>query len=254
MRVTFVSGGQKIAITGSNSFKFLYSSRQGGHATLTTETSWHLNFALGAVSDGGLQITRVPDPSGVESVTTNHSFENKDLEWSYPFDDFPKAISGTLKNWFNHSLAWLTNDLISVLRHHHKLYVPASGVFLMQDAKFNKRGDLLVGLHYNGVEASTTSSSTDTSVQGQMQGLFKVEGINVPEAFSKLPIAWMKLPKRQKLGLVTPESHLPALPDSIPRLNSGASASVWSMDWDEHYLSGVVTWKFVQLSLFMSVG
>lgn len=104
------------------------------------------------------------------------------------------------------------------------------------------------------VEAPTTSSCTDTSVQGQKQGLFKVEGVNVPEAFSNLPIPWMKLPKRQKVGLVTPESHLPALPDSISRLNSGASASVWLMDWDEHYLSGMVTWKFVQLSLFMFVG
>ncbi|RHZ67170.1 uncharacterized protein CDV56_109356 [Aspergillus thermomutatus] len=150
VQVTFVSGGQKIAITGSNSFRFHYSSSEGGHATLTTQTWWHLNFALGAVSDGGLQITRVADPTGVESVTTSHSFENDQLEWNYPFGDFAQAISDTLKRWFNNSLAWLTNDLVSALQHHHKLYLPASGVFLMQDAKFNKRGDLLVELHYNG--------------------------------------------------------------------------------------------------------
>ncbi|KAF4209151.1 hypothetical protein CNMCM8927_007518 [Aspergillus lentulus] len=47
-------------------------------------------------------------------------------------------------------MAWLTNDLISASEHHHKLYLPASGVFLMQEAKLNKRGDLLVELHYNG--------------------------------------------------------------------------------------------------------
>ncbi|PKX90087.1 uncharacterized protein P174DRAFT_506908 [Aspergillus novofumigatus IBT 16806] len=124
MRVTFVSGGQKIAITGSNSFEFHYSSSEGGYATLTTETSWHLNFALGAVSDGpGMEL---------------------------PVRRFRQSYLGHTENWFNNSLAWLTNDLISALKHHHKLYLPASGVFLMQDAKFNKRGDLLLGLHYNG--------------------------------------------------------------------------------------------------------
>jgi hypothetical protein len=102
------------------------------------------------VNDGGLQITRMDDPAGVESVTTTYSFESDKLAWEYPFKDFAKAISDTLKSWFDNKLAWLTNDLISALQHHHKLYLPASGVFLIQDAKFNKRGDLLAGLHYNG--------------------------------------------------------------------------------------------------------
>ncbi|KAH8802996.1 hypothetical protein F5884DRAFT_756299 [Xylogone sp. PMI_703] len=223
-QVTFDSGGHKIAIMGSNSFKFQYSSSEGGRATLTTQTLWHLNFALGAVNDGGLQITRVADPPGVESVTTTPPFENDKLSWNYPFRDFATAISSTLKSWFNNHLAWLTNDLVGALQHHHKLYLPASGVFLMQDAKFNKRGDLLVGLHYNGwpiyirAEPPTTSTiTTGDAGQGLKQALFKVEGVNVPDAFSKLPIAWKDLPKRQKLGLVTPESHLPLLPDSIPQ-------------------------------------
>ncbi|KAF4187874.1 hypothetical protein CNMCM7927_003081 [Aspergillus lentulus] len=137
--------------------------------------------------------------------------------------------------------------------YHHKLYLPASGVFLMQDGKFKKRGDLLVGLHYNG-RSTNHFFFYGYICSGTKTGLVHGGGGQCARGIQQVANTLDETTKRQKLGLVAPESHLPALPDSTSRLNSGASASVWLMDWDEHYLSGVVTWKFVQLSLFMFVG
>lgn len=45
----------------------------------------------------------------------------------------------------------IENSLIHALQHHHKLFLPASGTFLMKNAEFNSRGDLMVSLHYNGL-------------------------------------------------------------------------------------------------------
>ena len=68
----------------------------------------------------------------------------------YPVRRFLYISLANMMSYFDNSLAWLTNDMVTALEHQHKLFLPAAGVFLMQDAKFNKRGDLLATLHYNG--------------------------------------------------------------------------------------------------------
>lgn len=133
--------------------RYLYSPlivSTSTRASFNTSTVWHLNFALGAVSDGGLQITRVPDPAGVHACTTTYTDSSSGITWNIPFDDFCTSLSQYMMSYFDNSLAWLTNDMVTALEHQHKLFLPAAGVFLMQDAKFNKRGDLLATLHYNG--------------------------------------------------------------------------------------------------------
>lgn len=119
-------------------------------AYFTSNTNWHLNFALESVTDGGLQITRVADPTGVSPSTTTSTHATQHLIWDMPYDDMCKNLSKWVENYFTFSLGWLTNALVNALQHQHHLFLPASGVFLMQNPRFNSRGDLLVGLHYNG--------------------------------------------------------------------------------------------------------
>ncbi|KAK3319975.1 hypothetical protein B0T19DRAFT_468045 [Cercophora scortea] len=226
VKATFVAGGQRIIITGSNWFIMRYSKNTGEHSTAKVETAWHLTFALAAVNDGGLQITRVPDPARTENVKTTVTSENNGVNWSYPWDKFAGIISSTLRGWFDSSLAWLTNGLINALKGHHRLFLPASGVFLMQDPRFNKRGDLLVGLHYDGAEppADNVPSGDKSKAKVRAAGFaaaprqrFAVsDDPKVPDVFKNLPIKWASLPTRATLLPVQPDSHIPSAPEGLP--------------------------------------
>ncbi|KAK0721896.1 hypothetical protein B0T26DRAFT_749364 [Lasiosphaeria miniovina] len=149
--LSFDSGGQKILITGKSNFGFeLKYQNEDIWAYFNTETNWHLNFALQAVSEGGLQITRLEDPPGTEACTTSYNDGSNNLGWEIPFDGFCKSLSDWFKSYFTTSLGWLTNTLVTALQDQHQLFLPGSGVFLMNDPRFNLRGDLLVTLQYNG--------------------------------------------------------------------------------------------------------
>ncbi len=119
-------------------------------ANFTTETLWHLNFALESVNDGGLHIVRIPDAPGVEPSTTTYRDTSHNITWEINYDDFCRSLSDWLKSYFTNSIGWLTNNLATALQHHHQLFLPGSGVFLMQDPRFNRRGDLMVDLLYHG--------------------------------------------------------------------------------------------------------
>lgn len=116
----------------------------------TLTSNWNLNFTMQSVNDGGLQITWIPDPPGTGPCKTTHKQGSQNMVWSLPYDDFCNGIDDWVKTYFEQSLGWLTNDLIMALKIQHRLFLPGSGVFLMEKPRFNKRGDLLVKLQYNG--------------------------------------------------------------------------------------------------------
>ncbi|KDQ53520.1 hypothetical protein JAAARDRAFT_183032 [Jaapia argillacea MUCL 33604] len=152
----FDQGGQQISFTGVSTFEF--TVKQSGvvsgpyktEATFTITTNWHLNFALGVVSDGGLQIALIPDPEGTSACTSTGESQTEGIDWDIDWDTYTNYISSTINDTFSSNLGEVENDLLEALADQHKLFLPASGTFLMEDAMFNDRGDLLATLHYNG--------------------------------------------------------------------------------------------------------
>ncbi|OJD34159.1 uncharacterized protein BKCO1_25000113 [Diplodia corticola] len=152
--VRFAPGGQAINVSGQSDFQFkVYQTgavsgpfKTEAHYTITTK--WHLNFALGVVSDGGLQIARIEDPKGVPACTSTGHGYNEGID--APWDDYIKSFSDTVNKHFTENLGFVLNRLQSALAEQHKLFLPASGTFLMRDALFNRRGDLIASLFYNG--------------------------------------------------------------------------------------------------------
>lgn len=111
-------------------------------------TSWYLNFALGVVSDGGLQIARVDDAN--PACTTTYTQTSVGVNWKGGWDTFAKDISERTNNFFKNHLGQMYNNLQEDLKKEHKLFLPAGGTFLMKGAVFNRRGDLMASLTYNG--------------------------------------------------------------------------------------------------------
>jgi hypothetical protein len=103
-------------------------------------TQWTVHLALSVVSDGGLQVSPVGGP-------TTSSFAD-------PSDGVLASYTGYIRNFVEthveERLGIMLGYLTDALADQHKLFLPASGTFLMRDAKFNHRSDLLITLAYNG--------------------------------------------------------------------------------------------------------
>ncbi|KAK4033353.1 hypothetical protein C8A01DRAFT_19680 [Parachaetomium inaequale] len=154
--ISFDAGGQKISISGSSQFFFKLEYDGGGKSvlppsrssTMTLNSDWHLDFVMGAVTDGGLDITRYDD--GTPSVTTTHSSTDDGITWKIDYASYVDQIDAWITGYLDQNIDWLINNLSAALQNQHKLFLPGSGIFLMSDAKFNQRGDLLATLAYNG--------------------------------------------------------------------------------------------------------
>jgi hypothetical protein len=115
---------------------------------MTLNSNWHLDFVMQAVTDGGLDIVRYDD--GTPPVTTTHSSTNDGIWWKIDYETYVSQIDDWTKGYLDQNINWLINNLSEALQNQHKLFLPGSGIFLMSDAKFNQRGDLLATLAYNG--------------------------------------------------------------------------------------------------------
>ena len=114
-----------------------------------TTSDWHMTFAFGPVSDGGLQIKRVPDAAGVEAcVTKLTNKENNSLIWSIPFDEVCDRVTKRVASAINSSVNSLSLEMVTLLGEIHRLFLLSGGVFIVEGAKFYKRGDLLTSLYY----------------------------------------------------------------------------------------------------------
>lgn len=154
--VSFSEGGQEIKIQGTSHFTFtveqtgLESGADDTDASFTITTDWHVNFALGVVSDGGLQITRIADDDGTKACTSTGVSNTTGIDWNIDWSTYTEYISDCINESFENSLGDILNNLQDALENQHKLFLPASGTFLMRDAEFNHRGDLLSTLFFNG--------------------------------------------------------------------------------------------------------
>ncbi|KAF3200180.1 hypothetical protein TWF191_002816 [Orbilia oligospora] len=219
--LTFDEGGQKISVVGKNQFHFEFhdeASWGGGSGGFTATTDWHLNFALGAVNDGGLQITRIPDPDGVPASTTTGTQFIYGFYHEENFVNYCKGVDDALSYYFDNNISTVTNSLISALQNQNQLVLPGNGVFLMEDARFNKRGDLLVDLHYNGAPAPPSPHQPNKE-HNLYAGFVENPNGGVPENQKWLPEKWAKLPARATLSPVKPKelSQSQKIKATIPR-------------------------------------
>lgn len=106
---------------------------------------WHVNLVLGVVSDGGLQV-KLDDSDTTDICTAVSQSYNDGLDLSSAAADMKSQFTSLLSK----GLGSMKNNLQDALKNQHKLYLPASGVFLMRDAEFNRGGDLLASMSFNG--------------------------------------------------------------------------------------------------------
>ena len=114
---------------------------------MTFDTVWTLNLALAAVEDGGVVFKDIGHNASAKG------WQEGNLSWhdsaETVADRFRDGLNGQLGRTFS-SKEW---NLLNALRNQHRLFLPGKGSFLMKDPKFNKRGDLMVQLDYNGYDA-----------------------------------------------------------------------------------------------------
>ncbi|KAK0630858.1 hypothetical protein B0T17DRAFT_616462 [Bombardia bombarda] len=217
--ISYDVGGQKISITGTSQFYFKVYFPNDGSSNMTINSNWHLDFVLGAVTDGGLDITRYND--GTPAVSTTHSSENHGLVWSIDYPTYVAQVDGWINSYLELNIGWLINNLSSALQNQYKLFLPGSGIFLMADAKFNERGDLLATLSYNGAPSPIVRKK----MSADRVKLIKDDYIESPDAVDHggvdwVPKSWadLKLPKRQ--SRVNEDASLPTL--TFPVFNAGS--------------------------------
>ncbi|KAK3373916.1 hypothetical protein B0T24DRAFT_679302 [Lasiosphaeria ovina] len=215
-------GGQKISIQGTSTFFFkVYFPDSYANSTMTLTSNRHLDFALGAVTDGGLDITRYDD--GTPAVVTTHESHDAGIAWMVDYETYVEEIDEWITSYLDENISWLTDDLSAALANQHKLFLPGSGIFLMSDAKFNARGDLLATLAYNGAPSPIVRSKIPAARLSLLARDYVESELAVDHGgVDWVPKAWaeLKLPKRQQPRHDKPKAaKLPPL--KLPRFTVG---------------------------------
>lgn len=98
-----------------------------------------------SIEEGGI-IFQVPN-KGIVEVTNKYEDSMKlgDLP-----QDITDGIGNDLKDSMSKALDSIEDELVHALASANRLCLPAAGTFFMKDPIFNQKGDLLVGLAYDG--------------------------------------------------------------------------------------------------------
>lgn len=103
---------------------------------------------MSAVQDGGIVFKKV---LGSDSAQTTMEIKHPgNLSSKVPIEQMVNNIRAGTEKEVQKAYASVEDNLLHALANQHKLFLPAKGTFLMKDPKFNRRGDLLVALEYNG--------------------------------------------------------------------------------------------------------
>ncbi|KAI1415786.1 hypothetical protein F5Y13DRAFT_155310 [Hypoxylon sp. FL1857] len=186
--LSFDKGGHGVTLKGKTVFDFNVQFNWDGspwgnpsHLKITSE--WRFKMALSSVSDGGIQFARVPETSGEKPCTVMVNADQGDVRWKYGFDSIKQSFSNSLNNYIDNDTYEIQNALLSSLDGQDKLFLPASGTFLMKDPKFNDRGDLLVTLSYNGAEPpdapKRAAAPTTKLFMASKQGIYGPVSFNI---------------------------------------------------------------------------
>jgi hypothetical protein len=156
--------------------------QRGGMDSLSggkTKISWKMTVDLSTIKDGELDVsvsTTKPELSYV--------YDSTQQAWNWLFGDtgkssYEKAAEDTMTQGINTTS--IEAELKTALTGQSKFVFPGAGDFSMKDAKFNKRGDLLINLSFMTKEIAIDEhfhlqvSSTDDTLKNQW---VKVESDN----------------------------------------------------------------------------
>ncbi|KAI0841843.1 hypothetical protein F5Y06DRAFT_258375 [Hypoxylon sp. FL0890] len=200
--LSFDQGGQGVTLKGKTVFDFNVqfnwdNSPMGKPSHLTITSEWHFKMAVSRVDDGDLQFARVKQPTDEKPCTVTVVADPGDVTWKSGFESIKHNFSDTLNSYIDEDTHEIQNALLRSLKGQDRLFLPASGTFLMKDPKFNNRGDLLVTVSYNGAEPPDAPKHSTT--QNAKLFMASKPGIHGPVSFNVqgLPprIKEMKLPK-----------------------------------------------------------
>ncbi|KAI1143197.1 hypothetical protein F5Y05DRAFT_367832 [Hypoxylon sp. FL0543] len=189
--LSFDQGGHGVTMKGKTVFdfnvQFNWDGAQSGkpsHLKITSE--WRFKMALSSVSDGGIQFARIPEAANEQPCTVTVDADQGDVRWKHGFESIKQSFSNSLNSYIDNDTHEIQNALLRSLDGQDRLFLPASGTFLMKDPKFNNRGDLLVSLSYNGAEPpdapKLASAPTTKILMASKPGIhgpvsFNVQGI-----------------------------------------------------------------------------
>ena len=115
--------------------------------TVIVKSRWSLDIKIVAIEDGGVEFKKVPKSNAVNTYETSHEGP---LRWEKGVEHLIKHVERTLKDGLEYGYHKVETSLLNALSNQEKLFLPGAGTFLMKDPRFNKRGDLIVNLEYNG--------------------------------------------------------------------------------------------------------
>ncbi|KAM6482749.1 hypothetical protein HDV62DRAFT_389948 [Trichoderma sp. SZMC 28011] len=148
--LTFTAGQEQISLTGKSTFVVRVDHSRKKNPTYTLMTfvlTWSVSIAVAAVEDGGVQFTIINHTVDTESTSEGN------LSWVPSADVVASNLKTQMSSSLTNAATNANANLMNVLANQHRLYLPAKGHFLMHDPVFNSKGDLLVGLDYNGADA-----------------------------------------------------------------------------------------------------
>ncbi|KAL7910308.1 hypothetical protein GGI35DRAFT_479170 [Trichoderma velutinum] len=148
--LSFTAGQEQISLTGKSTFVLRVDHSRKKNPTYTLMTfvlTWSVSIAVASVDDGGVQFSITNHTVDTESTSEGN------LSWVPTVDVVAAQFKSQMSNSLINAAANANNNLMNALANQHRLYLPAKGHFLMHDPVFNSKGDLLVGLTYNGADA-----------------------------------------------------------------------------------------------------
>ncbi|RFU77336.1 hypothetical protein TARUN_4888 [Trichoderma arundinaceum] len=147
--LTFTAGSEQITLTGKSSFVFRVdhdTGKRNKYTLMTFVLNWTIGIAMASVEDGGV-VFRISSTA----VNCNATSEGN-LSWNPPADVVASEFKSQMTSSLSSAVGKAEADLMNALANQHRLFLPAKGSFLMRDPVFSSKGDLMVGLTYNGAD------------------------------------------------------------------------------------------------------
>lgn len=125
------------------------------NSSLHINLSWSITLLLQNLSEGGLAITIQPPPSNTGKYHSASYWIDDSLNWptlTSNLTQYADSVLAQLDQTFSYLLPQLVRNLQDTLDTQNQLFLPGAGTFFFKDPTFNRHGDLLAEVKYDGVQ------------------------------------------------------------------------------------------------------
>jgi len=148
--LSFEPGSNKFTMKGQSGLHFWLQLDDWKDLVETDDLKyicdWQVDFTMGSVKDGGLEIKVKSHPPTL-TEGSNNKFELA----TYNKGSLKPALDWA-KNYFEQSLKNLTaleSSLTNAFKSQNKFFFPGAGAYFFQDPTFNHNGDMFCRISYN---------------------------------------------------------------------------------------------------------